>query len=354
MNESTFQRKQLQFLTSVWPQRVVRLDQLQYAGSNVFRMGDLELPATAEFVDSFDRLIGLNARQKQAVREASGEEGLTNFRNYLDVADNISEAKRVVLVASPKTRQLVSVRALANRYIPPQLFFEFAEIVADETGFDIYEMRYSTQADPRITISFSNPHSHPLNLGRGEDFLTDGIFIEWRPEVVRLGHYYVRLVCTNGQTVRDTHRDYSLYQLGTDDIRKIKELLKGKEFFAAGVEEFASLMRTAERTRISLSEMGKAHNALLSAGVAPQLANDLLHYPDAVKAYQERNLYCKGDERQLVGPTTIWDAYNELTAFATHTDLWAPHDIRRADVANAAWRLLSKEPDIQTYCNIFE
>lgn len=56
------------------------------------------------------------------VKGASGETGLTNYRNYINVALNMQNPKFVVVIASPHSRQLTEIIPVVDEYISPILF----------------------------------------------------------------------------------------------------------------------------------------------------------------------------------------------------------------------------------------
>ena len=55
----------------------------------------------------------------------------------------------------------------------------------------------------------------------------------------------------------------------------------------------------------------------------------------------------------MKGEVTVWDTYNSLTQFATHTTIWEHQDHRRINVMNEAVNLLKKKPDIVNYIDIY-
>ena len=44
----------------------------------------------------------------------------------------------------------------------------------------------------------------------------------------------------------------------------------------------------------------------------------------------------------MKGKETIWNTYNLLTQFATHTPIWEQHNYRRINIMNGAVGLLKK------------
>lgn len=61
-----------------------------------------------------------------------------------------------------------------EEYIAPTLFFEFAEMVAHETGYEIVGVHYNSSDSIRVTITFQSREARPELFIPGEDFLMDG------------------------------------------------------------------------------------------------------------------------------------------------------------------------------------
>lgn len=335
------------------PQKIVSLSGLTHVGENVYSIGGAEVTANSAFTDAYDRIIGIDSRQRKMVKEASGETGLRNYRNYINVASNMQKPKSVVVVASPQSRQLTDIIPIVDEYISPALFFDFAEMMAEETGYTVSDIKWNNSGIPRIVITYTNPQGHTHLFGPGEDFMTDGFYLSWTPADVELGHYYERLVCSNGQTVSEERKDATMYKLSSNEIRNLIAQVKSEQFFAQGIEQFGNLFAVASISRISLSEMGKAQKILISQGVGKEQAEKLIPYENARSAYENAGYYDRDKEHLMKGEGTVWDAYNVLTRFATHTAMWENQDYRRINIMNGAVGLLKKKPDIINYIDIY-
>lgn len=335
------------------PQKTIPLTELIHVGESVFSIEGVEVPVRDTFAKTYDRIIGIDSRQRKMVKGASGETGLKNYRNYINVASNIQKPKSVVVVASPQSRQLTDIIPIVDEYISPTLFFDFAEMMIEETGYTISNIMWNNSEFPSIVITYTNPQGHTHLFGPGEEFMMDGFYLDWIPSHIELGHYYERLVCTNGQTVREEHKDATVYKLSSNEIRKMIAQVKSKRFFAQGIEQFEKLFAVASTSRISLSEMGKAQKILIDQGVEKEQAETLIPYENACSAYENAGFYDCCKERLMKGEGTIWDTYNVLTQFATHTTMWEPQDYRRINIMNDAVGLLKKKPDIVNYIDIY-
>lgn len=335
------------------PQKTISLSGLTHVGKNVYSIEGIEVPASDTFTETYDRIIGIDIRQRNMVEEASGETGLKNYRNYINVASNIQKPKSVVVTASPQSRQLTDIISIVDEYISPTLFFDFAEMMAEETVYTVSDIKWNNSGIPHIIITYTNPQGHTHLFGPGEDFMMDGFYLAWNPSHIELGHYYERLVCANGQIVREERKDATVYKLSSHEIHKMITQVKSKQFFTKGIEQFGKLFAVASISRISLSEMRKAQRILISQGVEKEQAETLIPYENTCSAYENAGYYDRHKEYLMKGEGTIWDAYNVLTQFATHTTIWNPQDYRRINIMNGAVYLLNKKPDIINYMDIY-
>lgn len=340
-------------MQEVWPQKVITLNRILYKGENIYSIDGTEVQANAAFTNALDRVVGINGRQRNMVKGASGESGLINYRNYINVASNLQKPKSIVVIASPHSRQLSEVIPIVDQYIAPALFFDFAELMAEETGYVVSDVKFNSSEKPCITVTYTHTQERTHTFGPGEDFRMDGCYLAWTPSHVELGHYYERLVCSNGQTVSEERKDASVYSLSSNEIRKLIGQAKSNQFFSDGIEQFRQLFARASVSRISLSEMHQAQNMLIVQGVEKEAAEKLIPYEEVRTAYETAGHYDLHKEHLMKGEGTIWNTYNVLTQFATHAPIWAQQDYRRINLMNNAVGLLKKKPDIVNYMDIF-
>lgn len=353
MNNSTFQQEKQRFMMGLWPHKTIELSELQHVCENVYSLNGVELPADSAFTSSYDQTIGINSSQRSMVKEASGETGLTNYRNYINVAANLQKPKSVVIIASPESRQLTEIIPIVNEYISPTIFFDFAEMMAEETKYHISNVKFNNTVNPQITVIYTKPNARIHKFGPGEDFMMDGFYLSWNPSKVELGHYYERLVCSNGQTVKEARKDATVYNLSPNEIHRMIGKAKNESFLISGIEQFGKLLTRASASRISLAEMKMAQKFLLDKNVTSEQAEQLVPYAEVCSSYQSAGLYDSKKEHIMKGEGTIWNTYNILTEFATHTPIWTPNDHRRVAIMNDAVRLLQREPDIVNYLDIY-
>lgn len=83
----------------------------------------------------------------------------------------------MVIIASPENHQLVEIVPIVDEYISPTVFFDFAEMRADETGYQISDVSFNNAGKPRITVVYTNPNGRTHRFGLGEDFMMDGFYL---------------------------------------------------------------------------------------------------------------------------------------------------------------------------------
>lgn len=83
-------------MQGLWPHKTVAMSEITHVGENVYSIAGTEVPAGNVFTDAYDHIIGIDSRQREMVKEASGETGLTNYRNYINMASNMQKPKSVV------------------------------------------------------------------------------------------------------------------------------------------------------------------------------------------------------------------------------------------------------------------
>ena len=102
------------------PYKVVRRDAIEYIGrlddssnvtapyegygKNVYRVDGTELLVNDLVSKQLDKIIGLTPMQAKVVKNASGEAGVRDFRNYLATAGSMMKPVSVALIANPSSR----------------------------------------------------------------------------------------------------------------------------------------------------------------------------------------------------------------------------------------------------------
>lgn len=197
MNYTDYLQVKEDFIMQLAPHKEVELTEVQHESDQLYSVDGVEVPASRRFADSYDTIIGIKPKQKALVRNASGETGLSNYRNYQSVAMSIHKPQKVLIVASPESHQLTEVIPIVEEYIAPTLFFDFAEMVAHETGYEIVKVNYSPSVNIQATITFQSRDVRQHYFFRERTFLWMAFTLHGRllpfPPVITMNALFVAM-----------------------------------------------------------------------------------------------------------------------------------------------------------------
>ena len=113
-------------------------------------------------------------------------------------------------------------------------------------------------------------------------------------------------------------------------------------------------VKIAKKTNASVNELKSAVNMLIQQGIDYQDANKIIPYEQTKTKYEKAGYHMVyKNMTQAKSDKTMWEVFNMLTYFATHNDVWSPHDLRRSYLMESSMGLLLKKRDIKEYYNIF-
>ncbi len=333
------------------PHKLIRLDEIQQVANNVYEVDKLDLELTPEAQRQLIRAIGTNKEQLKTVKGLSGDVGQANFSNYLTVAKNMVEEKQVVLMADKQSRVISNIIIPKKDFIPVDDFFDFAEMFIDSTGFEVEKLESSTTNEMDIVIYLQNKNPRILQFAPQEEFISNGAYLHWNGISIEIGNYYVRLLCTNGQTQSIRHKDASIFTLQEADVSRLLQTATTEEVMMAGFHAFQAKALEAMDTQVSLRELGNVHSYLQGGrlSLTDQVASIITGYEDNIKAFEARHLTVKGRESRVKTNVSWWQLYNKMTEFASHSDVLEQEDVRRNIIFNYAMGQLFSTHDIISY-----
>lgn len=336
---------------SIFPHKIVRLDQISQLEEDVFSVDGLDIKMTPRATKKLNTLIGTTNRQLRTVRNFSGGMGQSNFRNYLSVAISANEEKNIVILADPNSQVISNVIVPKVDFIPVDMFFDFAELFIEETHSVIEKMQHSLNGDMDIILYFKHQYPMIKSIADGEDFETNGFFLHWNGAKVEVGNYYTRLVCTNGQIEECRTAQSKIFSLQPESISSLLNFAKSDSLFKIGFSHFEQKVKRAITTKASLNELHFVSDNLAghSIGLPSQLVESLSGYEANKGMFERLGADVRSYSSLMKTDSTIWTIYNKLTAFATHTELLEKSDIKRKAINNVAIKLLQKDYDIKNY-----
>lgn len=186
-----------------------------------------------------------------------------------------------------------------------------------------------------------------------ESFLTNSIYLKWNPGGIELGHYYERLICSNGQVTRVRSSDATINSLATEQVNRMLAL-PDSNVMKKGFSEFSNAALLAMDTRTSMQELKYVSSLLEKFGLETDEAEKVAPYRKELQEYAARGYDInRSNAATALASMTVWNLYNSVTAFASHNDIWPEGDGRRMALCESAVRFLYRERDIKNYTDIF-
>ncbi len=335
----------------LFPHKKVALGDLRQIDGPLFDLNGLDLVFEPSVLNTLNRQIGTNRSQLDIVRNASGDEGEVNFRNFLSGATSLANNKEVVLIASPQTRNIVNVIIPRHDFIPARQFFDFAQLLMDEAGYEFEKIESLSGGNFDIMIYMQSRTPDIRRFAPDEDTISNGAYLHWTGDLVELGNYYTRLVCTNGATDTVTRQQAKLQSFNPAEVRRLISLAKSRELSEVGFRKYETKALEAMETECSLAELLGLQSILTGhrTAMSEEMVDSFLPTRKYKDYFNTRGIDTKRQGHLVKTDLTVWTVYNLLTAFATHTDLLSPDDGARSVILSAATDFLHADRDIKHY-----
>ena len=352
------------------PYKVVRRDAVEYVGrlddgseisapyegygKNVYRVEGTEVLVNDLVSRQLDEIIGLTPKQAKVVRNASGETGVRDFRNYLATAGSMIKPVSVVLIANPSSRTVSGLVPIKEDPITSDAFFDFLDLFLEKNQLAPvrYEMAYDIAAGLTLFLDSQNPDVR--QIAPGEDFLVNSYYLKWNLGQIELGRYYERLVCSNGQTEIIRHKEARLTSLREEKIDGILDIPRDREFLTSSFERFGGKAREAMEVRASVAELKFVSEKLDAYLVDSRSAADIAPFGDELQRYADAGYDCESFHlKSMKASMSVWELYNAVTDYASNNPVWSREDNRRGMLQAEALKFLMRERDIRNYADIY-
>lgn len=348
-NYNKFRRENI---ATQYPHLIVNLNEIISIGENVYSVGNNDFTTNKGVSQKIDDLIGLSTKNKDLIQIASGNRGVTNVRNYFNAASSIKDSKRVVLIANPKEHTVIDVKELRDEYISANQFFDFMELFIDKYDYSIDKFFINDNIALGSTVYLTSNRPEYSIVADSEEFMTNGIYMRWDVGEIELGNYFMRLVCENGQMARIDNKAAKIHSLSPDNINRIFGLLSNQAIMNKNFLNYKKHIVKAIGTQASIAELKYAFKTLLKCNVNEDDINTIIPFQKEYEHYKNRGFNISKIGNRAKSSLSIWDVYNKLTEFASHTKRWLPDDYRRCLIIDHSNHLLLKQPDIVTYAEM--
>lgn len=318
-----------------------------------FQVGGSILEFSNEVSTKIDRFIGIKSDQCKIAEKSYGANGVSNLRNFFAQASR-KDDDRVILVADLSNRKITNLFPTHKHLIPPESFFDFAEMFMDKNRYEPEAVEYDNGSEVSIRMKSLDPQV--MTFAEGDDFISNGLWLRWNPTEVAFGNYYERLVCTNGMTHMSQNKLIHADSL-TDQhlVSALCDVNGETPALKHNLTLMLSNARTAIHTRASVYELGLGARMLRRFGVEESAVEQLIPYEENRICYQQSGYSVTSQAlRRAVSNMTVWQLCNILTGFASHTQTWTRHDLRRPLLMEQSVVLLNAKRDIIEYNNVFD
>ena len=352
------------------PYKVVRRDAIEYVGrlvdgseitapyegfgKNVYRVEGSELLVNDTVSRQLDEIIGLTPKHTKVVKNASGEAGVRELRNYFATAGSMLSPVSVALIANPESRTVSGLVPIKEEPISAEAFFDFLELFMEKNNLypTDYEVAYDIAAGLSISLDSYNPEVH--RIAPGEDFLINSYYLRWHLGQIELGRIFTRMICANGQMMTFSQKDARLTSVREDRIDEFLEIPRNAGRLNGDFDRFTRKALEAMGVRASIAELKWVSDKLVNCLVDSQTAMAIAPFADERKKYLEAG-YSGSPEQlsTLKASMSVWDLYNAVTDYASNNTTWERRDNRRGMLQTEAIRFLMRERDIKNYSDIF-
>ena len=138
------------------------------------------------------------------------------------------------------------------------------------------------------------------------------------------------------------------------DDRRVEELLCAPDkagVIARNWDAFKHAVNIADETTASLAEVQYGKKLLLRHGAPENLAEQLMPYSRLLEMYGAQGFHVPA--RQAKSDINMYELFNRLTDFASHTTLWEQNDSRSSSLMQDSMEFLMRKRDIRNYYDIF-
>lgn len=353
MTDETYITRKAAFLHEQEPYLVLSKEELVAERDNFYRIGETAIEVSPIVQDQLDTLIGLRRTQRKGLTETFGEDAIVNFRNSLAMANCVDKPMSFALVANSNELIVDGIIPLKGQVIPMESYFNLLEMFVDKHSYEIEMMESSHNGIYGITTRLTPIHPQYDVFFGNDEFMTNGFYLKWNLGEIEVGNYYIRLVCSNGAVETKEH---SLAHVQSIDDHKIKELLNSpnkSSLIRNNLNRIKEIAQIASQTPASLNEVYCGRKLLTRHGAPADLAEQLMPYSKLLNEYERHGYDTHIPTMRAKSNIMMWDLFNNLTEFASHTSLWDKNDNRRTSLMQDSVGLLQRKRDILPYYDIY-
>jgi hypothetical protein len=371
MNEIDLNQLRKKMAETATPYKIVRRDAIKYVGclddkpdisptgqnlgKNLYRIGETDILVNDYISTRLDELIGIKPRQLKIVRNASGEKGVCEFRNFLATASSMLKPAKIVLIADPTSPTISGITPISKEVIPAEAFLDFVEMFCDHNGLYPSNVQCGLDLSLGIVIYMDSRTPQVVSIAKNEDFLVNSYYLKWNLGTIELGRYYERLICQNGQTELVQEKGSVIHSLQKEDIIKFLDIPQDTHLLKTSFDKFTNKALEAMEVKASIAELKYVFQKLKNNYVDDESIKSIAPFTQQAEHYSGAGYSLDSKTmRRMKSKMTVWELYNNITDFASNNTIWSEDDNRRGMLQSDAISFLMRERDIHDYINLFE
>lgn len=298
----------------------------------------LKIPTA--FIDRYGKILNDKSKTKL----------INTIKNVMAKSGN----RKVTLIVSRDTREIIGIHKTPRNLISNEGFLEIVNRIIDENNLDVINFNVNPN-DGGVHIDTVAPGGQfGIDGLKDEHFYSGGSFTNNPQNGFNVSAYINRLVCANGMTTRGFEEQYKLTRLEGDELKKFFDQIEGLTKNGFQPAKFKDSVRDANSTSASLSELYTARNSILRAAKG-ELKDEELENWVPVKS-TEATFHRTGIDPGKLNATqlknakvgvSVWDLINGMTHFATHDNGFEIEDYNRSSLQVQAGNMLSKQYDMK-------
>ena len=349
-SQELFDRKSQEAISKTPIRKEVPLKDIEVVKDDLLRVGDTNIPMTADAFKGVCRAVGLPVGFDKTFSSAFGDKARQALVNRLKTAVQAKGNSTVSLVVNPHDKRIIGVQKDPRDLVSNQTFVDTSKSIIDKYGLEISD--YSINSDGGVVINaMSLRDGWGLDGLKDEDFYGGITFSNSPAKGFQVSPYLHRLVCANGMIGVAFSETMSLGQMDGFSMERFWTQLNALADRGFRPLEFENRVRLAMNTKASLAEMESAHDSLKSYSDAQhrELESWVPFHTTRARFHAhgvDTVMLSQAQKKGAKTGTSVWDLVNGVTHFATHDNGFKIEDFNRRKLQVEASRLLSKPFDM--------
>jgi hypothetical protein len=324
--------------------KIVSLAELNFMDDNILNVGGRQVMLSENTMSNLMKHISIPVRQQTNLKRQYGKKGFNELGNILLKANSNISKRNLLFTFDKKSGNLSQIKKVDNSIIPLSAGFSLVDILRNHFNLKTSEVLYDS-SDYGFSVNMYFPNEQDIQLlDKGEEHIF-GITVDMNPDNIVLSSFVNRLVCENGTVVQD---NLSKNRLSSIDYGDVKKAINIVDDFKLNIPQLLQeRYDQSKNTKASISEIEKSIGYLTEVNIPKEIV--MQSFPmdkykhDYMKIDIDLNKISNKEKKLAKSDMTIWEMYNRLTEFATHTEYLTPNSISRNKIMTQAGNIIMRK-----------